>query len=145
MHLGNKALKEINYISSIESDLAKRYREAGFIVIGRTNTPEFGLVGTTEPESSCRMEYRLRNRRFKRRSCSGRSIWHGTFCKCKRRWRINTYSRAAKCVGGLKPSRGRVPMGPFQDEGGGFDSVSRSVRDSAAILDASAIRRSAMA
>ena len=38
MHLGNKALKEINYISSIESDLAKRYREAGFIVIGRTNT-----------------------------------------------------------------------------------------------------------
>ena len=51
MHLGNKALKEINYISPVESDLARRYREAGFIVVGRSNTPEFGLVGTTEPES----------------------------------------------------------------------------------------------
>ena len=51
MHLGNKALKEANYISPIESDLARRYREAGFIVVGRSNTPEFGLVGTTEPES----------------------------------------------------------------------------------------------
>ena len=51
MHLGNKALKEMNYISPVESDLARRYREAGFIVVGRSNTPEFGLVGTTEPES----------------------------------------------------------------------------------------------
>ena len=37
MHLGNKALKEINYISPVESDLARRYREAGLLsLVGLT-------------------------------------------------------------------------------------------------------------
>ena len=145
MHLGNKALKEMNYISPVESDLARRYREAGFIVIGRTNTPEFGLVGTTEPESygPCRNPW---NTDYGTGGSSGgaaAAVAAGMVPSANASDGGGSIRIPAAMCGlvGLKPSRGRVPMGPFQDEWGLSIQhvVSRSVRDSAAILDASAI------
>ncbi|MDG1844972.1 MAG: amidase [Acidimicrobiales bacterium] len=145
MHLGNKALKEMNYISPIESDLARRYREAGFIVIGRTNTPEFGLVGTTEPESygPSRNPW---NTEYGTGGSSGgaaAAVASGMVPSANASDGGGSIRIPAAMCGlvGLKPSRGRIPMGPIQDEWGLSIQhvVSHSVRDSAAILDATAI------
>ncbi|MDQ1521913.1 MAG: amidase, partial [Actinomycetota bacterium] len=48
-HEGMKFLKDAGWRSRHTDHLATRYLEAGFICIGRTNTPELGLVPTTEP------------------------------------------------------------------------------------------------
>jgi amidase len=45
---GCKALK--NFIPDHDSELVTRYRQAGLVILGKTNTPEFGLVAYTEPE-----------------------------------------------------------------------------------------------
>jgi amidase len=46
--MGSKACK--NYIPARDSELVKRYKKAGLVILGKTNTPEFGLKGITEPE-----------------------------------------------------------------------------------------------
>ena len=119
MHLGNKALKEINYISPVESDLARRYREAGFIVVGRSNTPEFGLVGTTEPESygPSRNPW---NTDYGTGGSSGgaaAAVASGMVLSANASDGGAIRIPAAMCgLVGLKPSR--VPMGPNQEEWG---------------------------
>ena len=45
---GSKAYQ--NNISARDSEIVKRYKKAGLVVLGKTNTPEFGLLGITEPE-----------------------------------------------------------------------------------------------
>ncbi len=50
-HQGMRALREAAWRSPHDSPLALRFRALGFIPIGRTNTPELALMGTTEPES----------------------------------------------------------------------------------------------
>ena len=110
MHLGNKALKEINYISPIESDLAKRYREAGFIVIGRTNTPEFGLVGTTEPESygPCRNPW---NTDYGTGGSSGGAAAAVGMAVVKRKRSANRALHSAGAALGLRHQAGDQPAG----------------------------------
>ena len=145
MHLGNKALKEINYISPVESDLARRYREAGFIVVGRSNTPEFGLVGTTEPESygPSRNPW---NTDYGTGGSSGgaaAAVASGMVPSANASDGGGSIRIPAAMCGlvGLKPSRGRVPMGPNQEEWGLSIQhvVCHSMRDTAGILDATAI------
>src|SRR4051794_18592666 len=51
MHNGTSVLRDANYVAPADSWLVARYRAAGFVIVGRTNTPEFGLVPTTEPVS----------------------------------------------------------------------------------------------
>ncbi|HNU75399.1 MAG TPA: amidase, partial [Deltaproteobacteria bacterium] len=48
MTKGCKAFR--NYIPDHDSELMKRYRRTGVVILGKTNTPEFGLMGVTEPE-----------------------------------------------------------------------------------------------
>src|SRR3954452_21730062 len=48
---GMRAAKDVNVRATEDSHLARRYRERGFVVLGRTNTPELGLTATTEPGS----------------------------------------------------------------------------------------------
>jgi len=50
-HMGTRFLKEAGYIAPSNSYLTDRFLRAGFVVIGRTNTPEFGNTITTEPLS----------------------------------------------------------------------------------------------
>jgi len=49
MHNGARVLRDANYVAPADSWLVARYRAAGFVITGRTNPPEFGLVPTTEP------------------------------------------------------------------------------------------------
>ncbi|MFM8973494.1 MAG: amidase family protein, partial [Actinomycetota bacterium] len=50
-HQGNRLLKSIGHTAARDSTLIARLRAAGLVAIGKTNTPEFGLQPTTEPEA----------------------------------------------------------------------------------------------
>ena len=137
---GSAFLKD--HVSSHDSDIVARFRKAGFIILGRTNTPEFGLNTTTEG----RFHGPARNPWASDRSTGGSSggaaaavasgmvpVAHGTDSG-------GSIRVPASCCGlvGLKPSRGRIFAGLDKGEGWHdlFNShiLSRSVRDTAAIL-----------
>ncbi len=127
-----------------DSTLVARQRAAGLAILGKTNTPEFGLCAATEP----RLYGACRNPWDRSRSPGGSSggaavavatgmapLVHATDAGGSIR------IPAANCgLFGLKPTRGRTPQGPDLGEGlCGMSTghcVSRSVRDSAALLDA---------
>ncbi|HMT63169.1 MAG TPA: amidase, partial [Microthrixaceae bacterium] len=48
LHLGTRHLRDANYIAPTSSWLFERLQAAGCVIVGKTNTPEFGLLPTTE-------------------------------------------------------------------------------------------------
>lgn len=142
-HAGMKALRDRGFVAERDSHLWERLREAGFVSIGRTNVPEIGLLPTTEPEAYGA----TRNPWDVTRSTGGSSggsaaavaagivsVGHGNDGGGSIR------IPASECgLFGLKPSRGRVSFGPyFGETWGGLECegvITRSVRDTAAILD----------
>ena len=48
-HCGMRLLRDHDWVAQRDSYLAQRFRRAGFIILGRTNTPELGASATTEP------------------------------------------------------------------------------------------------
>ena len=48
-HLGMRFLKERKYVADADTELARRFRAAGFVFVGKTNTPELAMSATTEP------------------------------------------------------------------------------------------------
>lgn len=130
-------------VTGADSFLMRRFRRAGLVTFGRTATPEMAYSITTEPE----LYGATHNPWDLERSAGGSSggasaavaagvlpIAHGTDAAGSLR-----IPAAYNGLFGLKPTRGRVSMGPDADEvfsglavhGG----VSRTVRDSAALLD----------
>ena len=128
------------------STLTERYLKAGLVIFGKTNSPEFGLAGTTEP----RLYGPTRNPWNLDRSPGGSSggaaaaVAAGIlpFANASDGGGSIRIPAAACGLFGLKPTRGRTPMGPDRGEGWAGLSishvVSRTVRDSAAALDATA-------
>src|SRR5205807_1002619 len=51
LHMGCRFLKEAGFRAPVDTYLAQRFRAAGFVTIGKTNTPEFGILPTTEPDA----------------------------------------------------------------------------------------------
>ena len=49
--MGMQYLKDADFRSPVDTYLAERFRQAGFITIGKTNTPELGILPTTEPKA----------------------------------------------------------------------------------------------
>ncbi len=131
-----------DYIGEDTSEFRRRISQAGFIDLGRTNTPEFGLLPTTEPT----LHGPTRNPWDLSRSAGGSSggaaaaVASGIVPLAQASDGGGSIRIPASATGlfGLKPSRGRSPRSP----GGPVDYLStehvvtRSVRDSAAFLDA---------
>lgn len=144
MASGSVFLKD--YVPRHDSELVARYKRAGLIVAGKTNTPEFGLVPTTEP----RLFGPSRNPWDPERSTggssggSGAAVASGMVPMAHGNDGGGSIRIPASCCGlfGLKPTRGRNPLGPdLGDIMNGLvaeHALTRSVRDSAALLDATA-------
>ena len=134
-----------NYVSDYSSALAKRYQRAGLTIFGRTHSPEFGSTPTTETL----LFGRTPNPWDLSRSAGGSSggsaaaVALGVVPAAHASDGGGSIRIPAACCGifGMKPSRGRITYGPRELEGGGGLSamhvVSRSVRDSAALMDIS--------
>jgi amidase len=138
---GCKGLK--NYIADQDSELMKRYKATGIITVGKTNTPEFGLMGVTEPEVYGPTGSPWDPERTSGGSSggSGAAVAAGIVPIASGGDGGGSLRIPASCCGifGLKPSRGRTPTAPYGElwQGAAIEHIlSRSVRDSAAMLDA---------
>ena len=129
-----------------DSEMVRRFKAAGAIILGKTNTPEFGLVPYTEPEA-----WGVAHNPWELTRTPGGSSGGSAAAVAARLVPLasggdggGSIRIPASCCGvfGLKPSRGRTPTGPDLGEvWHGFAQehvLTRSVRDSAAMLDATA-------
>ncbi len=133
-----------SFVSPHDTDLMRRFREAGVVTIGRTNAPEFGFCSTTEPV----LYGPTRNPWDTTRTPGGSSggaaaaVAAGILPVAHANDGGGSIRIPAACCGlvGLKPTRGRTPPGPEVGQplhGLGVEHVvTRTVRDCAAMLDA---------
>jgi amidase len=141
MQCGSRAFR--NYIPAFDTELVRRFKNAGFVILGKTSTPEFGLMGVTEPDAFGP----TRNPWNSDRTPGGSS---GGSASAVASGMVPLASggdgggsiRIPSCycgLFGLKPTRGRNPSGPVGGDGwqGAVleHVLTRSVRDSAAVLD----------
>ncbi len=138
---GNRMLRDVP--ASVDAEFVRRLRAAGLVFAGKTNTPEFGLLPTTEPQCFGP----TRNPWDHARSAGGSSggsaaaVAAGMVPVATGGDGGGSIRIPASCCGlfGLKVTRGRTPTGPmFGELWHGFASehvLTRSVRDSAALLD----------
>jgi amidase len=140
-HQGNRALRDVGWTASQDSWLVARLRAAGFVFLGRTNTPEFGLVPVTEPHAygPCRNPWDLSYSPGGSSGGSAAAVAAGMVAVAHASDGGGSIRIPASMCGlvGLKPSRGRTTLGPEGDESGLAVQhvVARSVRDTAALLD----------
>jgi amidase len=139
---GNIALKEAHLIADADTTLVSRYRAAGLVIAGRTNSPELGSVPTTEPVAWGATHNPWDTTRTPGGSSGGAAaaVASGMVPFAHASDGGGSIRIPASCCGlvGLKPSQGRITLGPIRDESGLAveHCVSRTVRDSAALLDA---------
>jgi amidase len=132
-------------LADYDSTLVTRYKQAGLVIFGKTTSPELGLTTTTES-----VLYGQTRNPWDRERTSGGSSGGASAAVASRILPMAHASDGggsiripASCCGlfGLKPTRGRAPMGPNQFEGwnglSAHHAVTISVRDSAALLDVS--------
>ena len=144
MHEGMRFLRDVAWVEPHDTYLASKFRAAGFVFVGKTNTPELGILPTTEPQ----VYGPTRNPWDTDRSTGGSS--GGSAAAVASGMVAVAHANdgggsiripAGECgLVGLKPSRGRVSLGPeFGDVMAGLVAelvVTRSVRDTAAVLQA---------
>jgi amidase len=129
-----------------DSTLVKRYKAAGLVIFGKTTTPELGLTGTTEsvPNGQTKNPWNLERTVGGSSGGAGAAVAASIVPMANASDGAGSIRTPASCCGlfGLKPTRARVPTGPLRMEGwNGLSTVhaiTRSVRDSAALLDISA-------
>ncbi|MCB9308194.1 MAG: amidase [Lewinellaceae bacterium] len=133
-----------DYISPRDSYAVTKIREAGLVIFGKTNTPEFGLTPFTEPLlfGPTNNPWDLERTTAGSSGGSGAAVAAGFVPIATANDGGGSIRMPASCCGlfGMKPSRGRISWGRmFGDMWNGAaveGSVSRTVRDSAAYLDA---------
>jgi amidase len=129
-----------------DATLVRRFTGAGLISIGKTNVPEFGLVPTTEPAiyGPCNNPWELDHSTGGSSGGSGAAVAAGVvpIAHANDGGGSIRVPGSANGLVGLKPTRGRNPLGPdLGDIMGGLvceGVLTRSVRDTAAVLDATA-------
>lgn len=142
MSMGTMLLKD--FVPDHDSELTKRLKKAGLIIIGKTNTPEFGLMPTTEPRlfGPSRNPWNMDKTTGGSSGGSAAAVAAGLVPMAHANDGGGSIRIPASCCGvfGLKPTRARNPLGPdFGDIISGLvceHAVCRSVRDSATLLDA---------
>lgn len=141
---GSRFFKD--FIPDHDSEMVKRFKATGIIVIGKTNTPEFGLVPVTEPElfGPCKNPWNLTRTPGGSSGGSAAAVAARMVPLAHGSDGGGSIRIPASCCGvfGLKPTRGRNPIGPdFGEAWRGLTCdhvLTCSVRDSAAMLDATA-------
>jgi amidase len=131
-------------VDTEDSGLIRRYREAGLVFVGKTNTPEYGITGTTESAllGPCRNPWNPEHIAGGSSGGSASAVAAGIVPVAHASDGLGSIRIPAACCGlvGLKVTRDRNPNLPD-----GFDYaqglvvdhvVTRTVRDSAAMLDA---------
>jgi amidase len=133
------------FVPDVDAELFRRYQAAGLVIVGKTNTPELGLLPYCEP-----VLFGPTHTPWKEGHTSGGSsggaaaaVAAGMVPMAHGGDGGGSLRMPASCCGifGFKPSRGRMPTGPWKSElWWGYTvehAMTRSVRDSAALLDAS--------
>ncbi len=133
-------------IHDFDSETVARLRRAGFVLIGRSNAPEFGMNISTEPRAfgATRNPWNLAHSAGGSSGGAAAAVASGMVPAAHATDSGGSIRIPASCNGlvGLKPTRGLLPFGPHRgDAAHGIShehAVTRSVRDCAAILDATA-------
>jgi amidase len=143
---GVKAARAAGHVADHDSVLTQRFRAAGLVVLGRTNCSELGLLPTTEAEAygPARNPWGTGHSTGGSSGGSAAAVASGMVPVAHASDGGGSIRIPASECGlvGLKPSRGRVPLWPDLAEAwGGMVAqlvVSRSVRDTATLLDVAA-------
>ena len=131
-------------VREYDTELVRRLRRTGVSVLGKTNLPEFGMLPYTEPQlwGPCRNPWALDRTPGGSSGGSAAAVAAGIVPMAGGGDGAGSIRMPASCCGlfGLKPTRGRNPAGRGRGEswrGAAIEHVlTRSVRDSAAMLDA---------
>lgn len=146
---GMSALKKAGYRAARDSYFVERMREAGFVLLGKASTPELGLPCTTEPVAwgPTRNPWDLSRSVGGSSGGSAAAVASGMVAIAHASDGGGSIRIPASACGvvGLRPSRGRVSQGPTANEvwhGLAVElAVTRTVRDTAAVLDIVSGRR----
>ncbi len=143
-HLGSRVLKDIDFRLPLDTYLGQRFRDAGFVTIGKTNVPEFGILPTTEPVAYGPSKNPWDTTRSTGGSSGGSAAAVASGMVAVAHANDGGGSiripAAANGLVGLKPTRQRTSEGPLVgDNLSGLTAelvVAKSVRDTASILEA---------
>jgi amidase len=141
---GLRPLRDAGFTAPHTSFLVTALERAGFIVVGKTNASELGILPSTEPPAwpPTRNPYDTARTPGGSSGGSACAVASGMVPIAHANDGGGSIRIPASCCGlfGLKPSRGRISFAPnLGDVNGGLVNehvVTRSVRDSAAVLDA---------
>src|ERR1700749_3025461 len=132
-----------NHVSNADAELTKLYRDAGVVMVGKTNTPEFGIPGTTEGRhlGICRNPWNPNHSSGGSSGGAASAVASGMVPMAHGSDGLGSIRIPAAQTGlvGMKPTQNRNPGGP--DDGGRAHGLvvvhvlCRSLRDSAAMLD----------
>src|SRR5215213_792432 len=143
MYEGMGFLREVGWVEHEDTVLAERFRRAGFVFCGKTNTPELGILSTTEPAAfgATRNPWNTGHSTGGSSGGSAAAVAAGLVPLAHANDGGGSIRIPASACGlvGLKPSRGRVSLQPAWSEAGlGLatdGALSRTVLDTAVALD----------
>ena len=133
-----------DYVPDHDTEMVTRYKSAGLSIFGRSTSPEFGITSTTESQlhGKTRNPWNLEHTAGGSSGGAAAAVAAGVIPVANASDGGGSIRIPASCNGlfGLKPTRARTPSGPDVGEGWAgmstVHAVSRSVRDSAVLLDA---------
>ncbi len=144
LHMGMQLLKDVDFRAPVDTFLAERFRDAGLVTFGKTNTPELGILPTTEPKAygASKNPWDITRTPGGSSGGSAAAVAAGIVPMAHANDGGGSIRIPASNCGlvGLKPTRQRISEGPLVgDNLSGLTCelvVSRSVRDTARVLDA---------